>query len=93
MEKIMDYILEQMKNLLAIDSPTGYTGNVAEYLMKEYEKMGYTPKKTVKGGVLVELGGRDSENALLLEAHVDTLGAMVSQIKANGRLALSPWEV
>lgn len=90
MEKIMDYILEQMKNLLAIDSPTGYTGNVAEYLMKEYEKMGYTPQKTVKGGVLVELGGRDSENALLLEAHVDTLGAMVSQIKANGRLALSP---
>ena len=90
MEKIMDYILEQMKNLLAIDSPTGYTGNVAEYLMKEYEKMGYTPKKTVKGGVLVELGGRDSENALLLEAHVDTLGAMVSQIKANGLLALSP---
>lgn len=45
MEKIMDYILEQMKNLLAIDSPTGYTGNVAEYLMKEYEKMGYTPQK------------------------------------------------
>ena len=39
---------------------------------------------------MVELGGRDSENALLLEAHVDTLGAMVSQIKANGRLALSP---
>lgn len=42
---------------------------------------------------MVELGGRDSENALLLVPHVDTLGAMVSQIKANGRLALSPWEV
>ena len=25
MDKYLDYILEQMKNLLAIDSPSGYT--------------------------------------------------------------------
>lgn len=86
----MDYILEQMNALLDIDSPTGYTGKVTDYLMEEYKKMGYAPQKTVKGGVSVELGGKDPENALLLEAHVDTLGAMVSQIKADGRLALSP---
>ncbi len=52
--------------------------------------MGYTPKKTVKGGVLVELGGKEKENALFMEAHVDTLGAMVAEIKADGRLRLTP---
>ena len=90
MEEITKYILEQLQNLLAIDSPTGYTKNVTDYLMAEYEKLGYTPKRTVKGGVLTDLGGKDPDNAVFLEAHVDTLGAMVSQIKSNGRLAVSP---
>ena len=90
MEEITKYILEQLQNLLAIDSPTGYTKNVTDYLMAEYEKLGYTPKRTVKGGVITDLGGKDPDNAVFLEAHVDTLGAMVSQIKSNGRLAVSP---
>lgn len=90
MEEITKYILEQLQNLLAIDSPTGYTKNVADYLMAEYKKLGYTPKRTVKGGVLTDLGGETPDNAVFLEAHVDTLGAMVSQIKSNGRLAVSP---
>lgn len=90
MEEITKYILEQLQNLLAIDSPTGYTKNVTDYLMAEYEKLGYTPKRTVKGGVLTDLGGKGPDNAVFLEAHVDTLGAMVSQIKSNGRLAVSP---
>ncbi|MBS6678251.1 MAG: M42 family metallopeptidase [Clostridiales bacterium] len=90
MEEITKYILEQLQNLLAIDSPTGYTKNVADYLMAEYKKLGYTPKRTVKGGVLTDLGGENPDNAVFLEAHVDTLGAMVSQIKSNGRLSVSP---
>lgn len=32
----------------------------------------------------------DKENGLLLEAHMDTLGGMVCQIKANGRLKITP---
>ena len=35
MDKYLDYILEQMKNLLAIDSPSGYTQKAANYLMAE----------------------------------------------------------
>ncbi len=90
MKEITNYILEQVQNILAIDSPTGYTKNVADYLMAEYEKIGYAPQRTVKGGILTDLGGKDPDNAVLLEAHVDTLGAMVSRIKPNGRLAVSP---
>ena len=90
MKEITNYILEQVQNILAIDSPTGYTKKVAAYLMAEYEKIGYAPQRTVKGGILTDLGGKDPDNAVLLEAHVDTLGAMVSRIKPNGRLAVSP---
>ena len=90
MQQYMDYILTQLKTLMAIDSPSGYTKEVTDYLMAQYKEMGYTPKKTVKGGVLVELGGEEKENALFMEAHVDTLGAMVAEIKADGRLRLTP---
>lgn len=90
MEKYMDYVLEQTKNILSIDSPTGYTKEAADYVINTYESLGYHPVKTVKGGVLVEIGGTDEKDAILLEAHMDTLGAMVREIKGNGRLKLSP---
>ena len=86
----MDYVLEQTKKVLSIDSPTGYTKDAADYVMSAYEVLGYHPVKTVKGGVLVEIGGEDEKDAILLEAHMDTLGAMVREIKGNGRLKLSP---
>ena len=38
----------------------------------------------------MDLGGEDENDGLLLEAHADTLGAMVAQIKGNGRLKLTP---
>lgn len=86
----IDYIVEETKKILAIDSPSGYTKKVIEYIKKEYEAMGYEPKITVKGGLLIEIGGKDSDNAVLLEAHADTLGAMVTEIKSDGRLKLTP---
>lgn len=88
--KYLDYIVEETKQILAIDSPSGYTKEVIEYLKKEYEALGYEPKLTIKGGLLVKLGGRNPENAILLEAHADTLGGMVTEIKSNGRLKLTP---
>ena len=53
MKKYVDYITEVTCKLLAIDSPTGYTKNAAEFVMEEYRKIGYEPKMTVKGCVLV----------------------------------------
>ena len=45
---------------------------------------------TRKGGVLVSLGGPvQDNNGLLLEAHVDTMGGMVAEVKASGRLRLT----
>lgn len=87
-EKYMKYILEQLQKLLAIDSPSGFTEKAADYLIEEYTLLGYQPRKTIKGGVLVELGGKGS--AVLTMAHIDTLGAMVAEIKDNGRLRLTP---
>lgn len=81
-----DYAVEKAVELLAIDSPTGYTANAAKWLKEQFEALGYKPEITVKGGVTVDLGG-EGEGTLLM-AHVDTLGAMVKEIKSNGRLKI-----
>lgn len=39
--------------------------------------------------MLVKLGGKDDENAVVLAAHMDTLGGMVCQIMDNGHLKLT----
>ena len=89
-DKYVDYIVEQTKKILSIDSPSGYTKEVAEYVMAEYKTLGYKPKLTVKGGILVDIGGNNSKDAVLLEAHIDTLGGIVTEIKGNGNLRISP---
>lgn len=84
----LDYCLSELKALLSIDSPSGFTDKAADYLMQALETLGYHPEKTRKGGVLCCLGGEG--DGLLLMAHVDTLGGIVSTIKPNGRLQISP---
>lgn len=91
LERIVDYSVEQAVKLLAIDSPSGYTRGAAEYVMEAYRALGFAPAMTVKGGVLVCLNPEaPEEDGVLLEAHGDTLGGMVTEITGTGRLRLTP---
>lgn len=87
-QNLKEYMLSQLEKLLAIPSPTGYTKEVSEYLMTELASMGYAPYSLNKGGVICRLN--EGDNALMLAAHVDTLGAMVKTIKGNGALIVTP---
>ena len=90
-EKIYaDYAWEQTEKLLAIDSPSGYTAKAAQWVKDAFTKLGFWASITTKGGVLIDLGGKDANDALFLEAHADTLGCMVAEIKGSGRLRLTP---
>lgn len=88
-KEYVDYLISKTEEIVKIDSPTGYTENAAAFVKKEFEDLGFKAYYANKGGVIVEFGGKDKDNGLLLEAHVDTLGGMVSKIKANGRLELT----
>ena len=86
-EVYKNYMMEQLRKLISIDSPTGVTNNVQEYLCQELTRLGYAPQRLHKGGVRAELGGEG--NGLMLFAHCDTLGAVISAIKDDGRLTVS----
>ena len=84
-----DFAWEQAAELLAIDSPTGYTNAAAAWVKNAFEALGFKAFITTKGGVIADLGGKNENDGLLLAAHADTLGAMVHTIKGNGRLKLT----
>ena len=86
-KNLKEYMLLQLEKLLAIPSPTGYTKDVTNYLVNELQSMGYSPYSLHKGGVICALN--EGENAVMLAAHVDTLGAMVKTVKGNGALTVT----
>lgn len=75
-----------LQELIAIDSPSGYTDNASKYIFDLLKSYGYQPQYTNKGAVKCALGNNPT---LALAAHVDTLGAIVSGIKSNGTLSFS----
>ena len=87
--KYMEFSVEKATELLGIDSPSGFCEAAVAWLKNEFEELGFGAEITTKGGLVVTLNGGE-ENGLLLEAHADTLGGMVAEVKGNGRLKLTP---
>lgn len=84
-----EHAWEQAAAILAVDSPTGFTAGVTQWMLEAFRNLGFSAEATVKGGVLVDFGGAGEEDGLLLEAHADTLGGMVAGIKSSGCLRLT----
>ena len=84
-----EYAWQQASDLLAIDSPSGFTDKAVSWLKAQFEGLGFSTSITTKGGLFVDLGGENTEEGLMLAAHTDTLGGMVAEIKGNGRLKLT----
>jgi putative aminopeptidase FrvX len=85
-----EYMLEQTAALCRIPSPTGFTAAALDHVAAELARLGLDVHCTVKGALLTQLPGGDTQRGRrTLSAHVDTLGAMVKEIKENSRLKLS----
>lgn len=88
-ETYAEFAWEQAAKLLSIDSPSGFTAKAAAWVQSAFADLGFSADITTKGGVLIDLGGTDGSDGLLLEAHTDTLGGMIAQIKGDGRLKIT----
>lgn len=84
-----NYIMTRLEDLLNIKSPTGHTEKAIDYIEKEFNSLGLETIRTNKGALIASLKGKNQEKEVTLSAHVDTLGAMVKEVKANGRLKLT----
>lgn len=86
----IDYLTRILTDLLAIPSPTGYTDELARYVSKELDALGVFYEITRRGAIRARLDGKKPKPARAFVSHLDTLGAQVKSLKANGRLELVP---
>jgi len=84
-----DYLTRTLVDLLQTPSPTGDTEYAISFIQGELESMGVSTERTIKGALVARLDGLSRDKPRALTAHVDTLGAMVKEIKPNGRLKLA----
>lgn len=89
LSKTVDQIVEFAKQILAIPSPSGYTRDAIDFVEAEATRLGYASERTKKGNLIVTVPGRTAV-VLGLSGHVDTLGAMVRSIAADGTLRFTP---
>lgn len=85
-----EYMRELLIELLNTPSPTGYTEKSIEVIhqaMQEFQFLSL--RRTRKGALVASWEGKANDSPRGLTAHADTLGAMVKEIKSNGRLKLT----
>jgi putative aminopeptidase FrvX len=85
-----DDLLNFLVGLLNTPSPTGYAHQAIEYTrqaLAAFPELGLA--LTRKGALVARWPGQRSDAPRALTAHADTLGAMVKEIKTNGRLRLT----
>jgi putative aminopeptidase FrvX len=85
-----DYLVDFLVKLLNIPSPTGFTEEAIAFVEKELSQFEQLElSRTRKGALVAKWVGQNDNIPVALTAHVDTLGAMVKDIKPNGRLQLT----
>jgi putative aminopeptidase FrvX len=86
----VDYIVNKLVALLNTPSPSGNTKKAIEIVDQEFKSLGLITHRTNKGALIATIAGQNQDKEVTLSAHVDTLGAMVKEIKSNGRIKFSP---
>ncbi len=84
------YLVKTLTGLLNTPSPTGFAHRAVVFVEDElnnYPELSL--KNTRKGGLTAIWPGVNADSPRALTAHLDTLGAVVKEIKPNGRLRLS----
>lgn len=85
-----DELLAFLSALLNTPSPAGFTDRaIAQIENAMLEIPGWNVERTRKGALLAVFEGKRSDQPRALSAHADTLGAMVKEIKPNGRLKIT----
>ncbi len=86
----MDYVKDFLAEILAVNGCGGDCREAMKRMELEFKRFGIEPARTKKGCLIGTIRGENDLVHKMVGAHIDTLGAMVKEIKPNGRLKLSP---
>lgn len=84
------YLQAVLVDLLETPSPTGFTDRAIQHVARTLSAFSdLALEETPKGALRARWAGGTEGPARAITAHVDTLGAMVKEIRSNGRLKLT----
>ncbi len=84
------YFIKFLVDLLNVPSPTGFASAAIDFVEQELSKYKQLElSRTRKGALIGKWRVESSLPPVALTAHTDTLGAVVKEIKSDGRLRLS----
>jgi len=83
-----DYLLARLLDMLAIPSPTGFTDEVSHYVCAQLDALHIPYEITRRGTIVARISGESGVTARAVVNHLDTIGAVVTDLKDNGRLSV-----
>ncbi len=83
-------IVEKCKQLISIDSPSGFNNEIQHYLINFAISNDLDYELSSKGNVLITASVNQQPAKKLVATHVDTLGLMVKSINDDGTLNVTP---
>ena len=84
--------VELVKRLIAIPGPPGQENAVRDAAAEIAREIGYEPTTDAKGNLLVSLGEdneSDGRNTVVVTAHLDEIGLMITRIEADGSIRVA----
>ncbi len=84
------YLTRQLRRLLTVPSPTGYTDTIVRQVCDELDGLDVPYELTRRGAIRALTAGHARRPARALIGHLDTLGCQVKALKFNGRLEVVP---
>lgn len=86
----MAYLQRVLFRLLRTPSPTGFTDSAVRVACEELGQLGLPVELTRRGAIRANIAGVQYSPDRAIIGHLDTLGAMVKNLKDNGRLEIVP---
>jgi peptidase M42 family hydrolase len=85
-----EFLTQILLKLLDTPSPSGYTDGVVHLVSDELNSLSTDHELTRRGAIRATIPGSRNSPDRAIVAHLDTIGAMVTMLKDNGRLAVDP---
>ncbi len=84
-----EFTLKTLERIINIPSPTGFCKNVIQEIEEISKEQNFKFEKNAKGNGIITIDGEDNSYCIGIPVHVDTLGAMVRSINADGTLKIT----
>lgn len=83
-----EYLLDSFRRIINIPSPTGYYVKLNPVLTEMASELGLETETDMRGTLYITLSGEDNSKSVMISAHADTIGMVVSSVTADGKIKM-----